>query len=648
MTRPSLPRDSLPATDAHYRALFEQCSLGMARAQFSDGRWLEVNAAFCQMLGRTPEEMLVACWPEMTHPDDIKADLVNFERMAAGQLNAYSLEKRLLHKDGHYIWTKLHLSVVRDASGDPDYEMAVIEDIRDRKAAEEELVQSRLKLEAERAWFKAIVDTIPTGLIMLDASGAMILENAEWKKTWAGNAIVDSAVDYDAYKGFRPDTGERIDALDWPCALSLKQGISTRDVVLDIERLNGTRGTIVVSSSPILDRDGNIVGAVAANMDITELRAAQARLVEADKRKDEFLAMLAHELRGPMSAIVNTVQLLTRQTTEDSARTYLAILTRQSEVLGGLVNDLLDVSRITRGLIELKHERLDVGALVNQALETVQSLMDEKGHTLSVTLPRKIVEVTGDPVRFEQILVNLLTNAAKYTDPEGRIALTLEQCDEQACIRVRDNGIGIANDMRDRIFDLFAQANGGLARSQGGLGIGLTIVRSLVQLHKGKIEVLSEGLGHGAEFTVSFPIAAPQARAARTFQQQPLPAVQPGGKRVLVVDDNPDIAETLALLLEHFGHTVTVAHDGPAALQKAEEVDPEVILLDIGLPGMDGYEVARRLRKDPRLGHVILAAVTGYGQDQDRRVAIEAGFNKHFTKPVDIDALNAYVTSAKL
>jgi PAS domain S-box-containing protein len=658
MTIEHICAETLGSSDTQHQAFFEHCALGMARARFLDAKWLDANPAFCRMLGRTREDIVSTPWPNMTHPEDVQPDLDLFGRMAAGELDSYSVEKRLLHKQGHYIWARLTLSLVRDVHGKPDYEVAIIENIGARKAAEAELANSRLQLEAERAWLQTTVDTIPTGLIMLGEQGELLLENAEWKRTWAIDSELNVAIDYASYKGFRPDTGERIAGEEWPCALSLKQGVHTRDVILDIERFNGTRGTIVVSSAPIHDSTGRRVGAVAANMDISELRKAEQQLVEADKRKNEFLAMLSHELRGPLSAIVMSAQLLERRTVDPDARRYAEILHRQGQNLRGLVDELLDVSRITRGLVELKLERLDIGAIIENALESVQSLIDEKDHNVSVTLPRKALMVIGDPVRLEQVFVNLLTNAAKYTDAGGDIAVILAKQKNDARITIRDNGIGMTDEVQRRIFDLFSQAERGLARSQGGLGVGLTIVKALIEQHGGRVEATSAGLDEGSEFVIDLAVAPDQAKVEGTFSNDSVipsgtsneaveqQGITTPGKRILVVDDAVDIAHTLALLLEKAGHVVTIAHDGPSALSKAEEHDPEVILLDIGLPGMDGYEVARILRKNPRLQTRTLAAITGYGHESDRQLALAAGFNRHFTKPVDIDALEAFVRSS--
>jgi signal transduction histidine kinase/CheY-like chemotaxis protein len=375
-----------------------------------------------------------------------------------------------------------------------------------------------------------------------------------------------------------------------------------------------------------------------------EMRDLIEELRRSHRHKDEFLAMLAHELRNPLGAIGNTVKLLERSSHEETSRRYFAILNRQTNMLRGLVDDLLDVSRITRGLIELKQERVDLAAVANRALESVQPLMDDKRHEVSAALPRNAVQVVGDPVRLEQILVNLLTNAAKYTDPGGRIALSLERRGEWAELRVRDTGIGMTPEVLERVFELFGQAERGLARSEGGLGIGLTIVQRLVELHGGQIEARSEGLNKGAEFVVSLPLAPVEEAAPALVKQEPGAPIRT--KRILVVEDSKDIAETLALLLEDSGHEVVLAHDGPSALEKAEETEPELILLDIGLPGLDGYEVAARLRQNPLTQQTILVALTGYGRAEDVERARAAGFDRHFTKPVDIDALEEFVNAA--
>jgi PAS domain S-box-containing protein len=498
-----------PRSEHAYRAIFEQSALGMGFIGFADARSLDVNNAFCQMVWRSRDDVLSMSWPDLTHPDDLEVDLIPFRRMARGEIDSYQVEKRLLHKKGHEVWVKMTLSLTRDANGNADFAVAIIEDIRERKSAEHELMESKAQLEAERARLQVILDTIPTGLIMLDENGAMALENAEWKRTWAGNALLNSVVDYESYKGYRPETGERIAAAEWPCAVSLKQGIQTRDVILDIERFNGTRGTIVVSSSPIRDDAGRVIGAVAANMDITELRTAQMKLLEADRRKDEFLAMLAHELRNPLAPISAAAEML-RMVAHGDAKVIKAseVIGRQVRHMSALLDDLLDVSRVTRGLVELNKAVVELNAIVDSAVEQSRPLLISRNHTLAVQAHADHVAVNGDRNRLVQVVVNLLNNAAKYTPEGGTITLSIRNDLNHAFIDVEDNGIGIESELLPDIFDLFTQAERTPDRSQGGLGIGLALVKTILTLHGGEITACSAGQGAGSKFTVSLPLAS--------------------------------------------------------------------------------------------------------------------------------------------
>ncbi|HEX2546325.1 MAG TPA: ATP-binding protein, partial [Ramlibacter sp.] len=384
---------------------------------------------------------------------------------------------------------------------------------------------------------------------------------------------------------------------------------------------------------------GRIVRWFGASTDIHDLKIAEGALREADRRKDEFLAMLAHELRNPLAVISNTYWLVKQAATPELDR-HLDVLGRQVKRLGALVDDLLDVSRVTRGLVVLQQQRVDLGSVVERAMESLRALLDERAHEVTITQPGRPLFVHGDPARLEQVVVNLLTNACKYTDRGGRITVTLAQAGGQARLEVQDNGIGMAPEVLERIFDLFAQAERGLARSQGGLGIGLTIVRRLVELHGGTVRAESAGLGQGATFTVDLPLDTSQPQ-----QPSPPPTVPAvaGARRILVVDDNVDSAATLALVLELSGHVVQVAHDGMSGVRAALEQRPEVVLLDIGLPDIDGYEVARRLRAEPTLRGCVLVALTGYGQPADRAQGAAAGFDEHFVKPVEIAALEAFL-----
>jgi PAS domain S-box-containing protein len=368
-------------------------------------------------------------------------------------------------------------------------------------------------------------------------------------------------------------------------------------------------------------------------------------LREADRRKDEFLAMLAHELRNPLAPIQNAVHILREKGPPvpelDWARD---VIERQLSQLSRLVDDLLDVSRITQGRIELRKQRIDLTAVVHDAVEASAPQIERAGHDLTVELPPEPLQLDADPTRITQVLMNLLNNAAKFTDPGGLIRLVAERDDDQLVIRVRDNGIGIPAPMLQRIFEMFMQADRSLERSQLGMGIGLTLVRWLVALHGGTVEAQSGGPGLGSEFTVRLPLdespqQTPQAPLANSVAE---PAAV---RRVLVVDDNRDAAESLAILLGLKGYELRTVHDGVSAIGEVAQFRPDVVLLDLGLPGLNGYEVARRIR-DQQGDEVVLVAVTGWGAEDDRRRSAAAGFDHHLTKPVDLEMLSELIASA--
>jgi len=382
-----------------------------------------------------------------------------------------------------------------------------------------------------------------------------------------------------------------------------------------------------------------------------ERRRAEESLRLADRRKDEFLATLAHELRNPLAPIRNALYILKVPGVAGPAlETARALMERQVQHLVRLVDDLLDVSRIMRGRIELRRERVGLAAVIARAVETAQPLLDAGGQALTVSLPAEPILLDADPVRLAQVIANLLNNAAKYTERGGQVWLTAARQGDQALVRVRDTGVGIAADVLPRIFDLFVQSEHSRERSQGGLGIGLSLARSLAELHGGSVHARSDGAGHGSEFEVRLP-ALPGLAAVPppVHVADPAPAARSLPRRtILVVDDNVDAAESLAELLRLKGQDVRVAHGGPAALEAARAGPLEMVFLDLGMPGMDGFEVARRLRQEPRNGRVLLVALTGWGQDADRRRTREAGFDVHLVKPVEPEVLHELLLTAAL
>lgn len=392
--------------------------------------------------------------------------------------------------------------------------------------------------------------------------------------------------------------------------------------------------------TPVFSEDGTVSVVAGSTRDNSERRRNEETLRESDRRKDEFLAMLSHELRNPLASVANAASLL-KEAHDAESRTWAAsVIERQSRQLAHLIDDLLDVSRITTGKIRLRKEVRDVATLLDNACESARPLLNERRHELVCQYEPQVLWVDADPTRFEQIVLNLLTNAAKYTPPGGRIVLSATRLDAALSITVEDNGMGIAPERLPEMFKLFAQGEQSIDRSEGGLGIGLTIVQKLAELHDGTIEAHSDGPNRGSTFRLHLPAAQPPALAP------PLPTRDPEARplRVLIVDDNLDTAQALGRLLTRSKHEVLLAHNGPDALEKAHAYRPEAVVLDIGLPGMDGFQVARALRQDPSCASAVIIAVTGYGQAEDRIQSLDAGFDHHLVKPVNWQELNQLLT----
>lgn len=370
------------------------------------------------------------------------------------------------------------------------------------------------------------------------------------------------------------------------------------------------------------------------------LRCREQELADIDRRKDEFLAMLGHELRNPLAPIMNSLELMRihGDLPEQTARAR-ATIARQVALMTRLVDDLLDVSRITRGKIDLKMEDVALDHIVERAVEIACPLINERHHQLTLNLPAQAIRLHGDAARLAQVLANLLHNAAKYTDPGGSISLTAREEEQSLVLIVGDNGIGLDMELQDKVFDLFVQDTKSLNKARGGLGLGLTLVRSLVQLHGGTVGIRSEGQGHGSEFIVTLPLRSPSqgdvlpALTTASDSQDAMP------RNILIVDDNIDAAESLGEFLKIAGHLVHVVHDGATAIRDAAYLRPEIVILDIGMPAMDGYRVAQSLRTEVGLNSSLLIAVTGYAQERDRISAQNAGFDYHFAKPIDIEKL---------
>jgi PAS domain S-box-containing protein len=413
-------------------------------------------------------------------------------------------------------------------------------------------------------------------------------------------------------------------------------------------RKDGTRFWCKATVTPLLDENKQLRGFARVMHDLTDSQKQEAEktradgLAEANRSMEEFMALLSHELRNPLSPILYALNILRQMKTDDPIIHQAAnIIDRQVEQMVRLVDDLLDVSRITKGKLRLSKERVELRGAMNRAAEAARPILDARRHEFSLMLPTEPIWVEADPARLEQIATNLLNNAAKYTDPGGFIWMTVGREGAEAVVRVRDSGVGIPAKMLPRIFDLFTQVDGTLSRSHGGLGIGLALVSTLVAMHGGRVQAHSAGLGQGSEFTVKLPALSDGAGRATTT------VLDPGKKaarpvRVMVVEDNVDAADSLGLLLRLHGHEVLTARTGEMALETAAAFRPNLVLLDIGLPGMDGYQVAQRLREKPEFKDVTLCALTGYTPSEaDRQRVPQAGFDNYLVKPISLETLMA-------
>lgn len=497
----------LRASEERLRAVFNQAAVGIAVAELT-GRFVEMNRKFTDILGYSIAELQQLTFAEITHTEDLPETRRQVQRLLAGEIPEYVLEKRYVHKSGRAIWSLTTVTTLRDIDGRPEQLIGVIEDITARRQ-------------------------------MADA------------------------------------------------------------------------------------------------------------LREGDRRKDEFLATLAHELRNPLAPIRHAAALLNSPQANDIQRRWGSdVIARQVKHMALLLDDLLDISRITRGRLELKREYAFLHALVIAAVETARPLIDQKQQQLTVELPDAPVELEVDPLRLSQVLSNLLTNASKYTDANGCIALKATLNEQHLYIAIKDNGIGLKTENIGQLFEMFSQIDSAIDRAQGGLGIGLALVKGLVELHGGRVEAHSAGIGRGSEFVVSLPKQCVVTKMLTpSATPSPLDVAQSKQRTILIVDDNRDAVESLAMILSLSDHTVYVAHSGMEALEQAKQHKPQAVILDIGMPGMSGYEVARRLRAEAWGQQMTIIAVTGWGQEGDRQQSFAAGINHHLTKPIDIAQIEALLAT---
>jgi PAS domain S-box-containing protein len=420
-------------------------------------------------------------------------------------------------------------------------------------------------------------------------------------------------------------------------ALALQDGKEYNGRKIIIERPDGSRCSALAHVNPIHNELGEVIGAVNVVIDISARKQAEDILKEADRRKTQFLAMLAHELRNPLAPIRNGLQIVRLANNDHEVMEQArGMMERQVGQMARLIEDLFDLSRITTGKLKRRNDRFDLLLAVQDALETSRPCIDAARHELTVILPNDPIFVDGDRGRLAQVFANLLNNSAKFTDDEGQIWLKVERHGSDVIVKIRDNGAGILPHNLEKIFDLIMQSERMIEQAQCGLGIGLNLVRGLVEMHGGRVEAHSDGPGKGAEFTVRLPVMLQYGKKQHTPSDKVLPTSH---YRILVVDDNKDSAKTLAMTLKLMGHTTRVAHDGLETLMVAEEFLPHIVLLDIGLPKLNGYDVCRHIRKQRWGDGMVLIALTGWSQDEDKLTSKEAGFNFHLVKPIDFASL---------
>lgn len=593
-----------------------------------DGTIQTWNAAAERLFGYTSEEA-IGQHISLIIPTERRHEEEKIVTSLKGGRRIEHLETERARRDGEPIPVSLTISPIRDDDGRVTGASKIVRDITARKQAD-----------AEREKFVTLIESSTDFIGMCDLDGVPFFVNRAGLKM-VGLDDLEAARRAPVREFFFPEDQAMIMNEFFPNVLEKGHG------EIEVRFRHFKTGEPKWMSYKVLalkDAAGEPVAFATVSQDVTErrrledsLRGLAADLSEADRRKNEFLAMLAHELRNPLAPISNAVSLLRSDVDEKTGAAALDMLERQVAQMRRLVDDLLDVSRVTQGKIELRNERIELAPVIEQSVEAVSPFYGRLGLTLNVSLPEDPVYLYADRERLAQVIGNLLNNASKFTNVGGTVSLTVQKDDGSAVIKVRDDGIGIREEDLSGLFEMFTQVDTSLERSRGGLGIGLTLARTLVEMSGGTIEARSDGLGHGSEFEIRLPIDKTAEQPAA--EQARLDGRAADTRRVLIVDDNVDGAESLAMLLKLRGHETFLAHDGREAIEAAERLRPDAVLLDIGLPTMNGYDACREIRNTPWGADMLLVAVTGWGQQEDRSRSESAGFNTHIVKPVNHDLL---------
>jgi PAS domain S-box-containing protein len=604
--------------------------LTLVEGEATDAASLRWSDEMYRIFGRERGEVTRPVFFRSVHPED-RAALQAISNAGLQRGEPFEKEYRIVRPDGAvrviHSWNRFE----RDGRGKPVRVLGTCQDITERKELER-----ALRMSEER--YRSLVGAITSVVWTADAEGRCVEPQHAWE-AYTGQSWQDHR-DWGWRAAVHADDRARIERR-WIEAA--RTGAPYRAACRVWHAPSGGYRFCEASAVAIRNPDGSIREWIGTVVDEHERECALQELRDADRRKDEFLAMLSHELRNPLAPILNAVEVLDRAAApaapddEQLRSRYREIIARQVRHMKRLLDDLLDVSRVSQGKVQLRKEPLELGAVLLQAVEVSRPMIVEKRQELSMTLAPGPLPLDADPTRLVQVFANLVNNASKYTDRGGHIAIAVAAESGEAVVRVRDDGMGMSSELLGRAFDLFVQETRSLDRAQGGLGIGLTMVRTLVKMHGGSVRAFSDGPGRGSEFVVRLPLAA-RARVPGTSDAPPATSASGRPLRVLVVDDNVDAANAVGHLLELLGHRVTLAYDGPGALAAAAAAPPELVLLDIGLPGMDGYAVAAGLRAAGHAGATLIA-LTGYGQDDHLRRSSEAGFDRHLLKPLDFAVL---------
>ncbi len=591
-----------------------------------------------RLFGYTGAEALGQSVYMLIPSDRLDEERFMLARIARGE-RVHHFETVRRRKDGTLLTVSLAVSPVVDSRGQIVGVSKTARDISDRKRAEAAL------LESERR-FREMVDALPVAVYTTDAEGRLTHFNPAAVDFAGRTPILGEDHWCVAWKLYYAD-GRPMPHEESPMAVALKEARPVRGTQAIAERPDGERRWFEPYPTPLFDAAGQLTGGVNLMLDITQRKRAEEVLLDSDRRKDEFLALLAHELRNPLAPIRTGLELIrVSGDTPQAVRRVRVVMERQVGQMVRLIDDLLDVSRIASGKIVLQRAPSSLNELVPIAIEANQAAIEAAKIDLIVDLPQQPCMIDVDPTRFVQVLSNVLHNAAKFTPPNGRIHLDVEllagRDEPQVAIMVSDTGVGISDELLPRIFELFVQADSPTQRTRGGLGIGLALARRLIDMHGGEIAAYSDGPGYGATFVITMPLCETTVQEATP----PRDVAHVVTSRVVIIDDNQDAADTMSMLVQQLGGSARVAHDAPSGLSAIQDFQPDIVFLDIGMPGMDGYETCRRIRQQPSPRHIVVVAVTGWGQSQDKQRALDAGFDAHLTKPVDPSTLAHVLTAS--